>query len=75
MVDVQLAFNKLLELGVEIRLAPNLNRVDVFLSKHWDGVRHQRKLEVDFLDSGAWLRQCVEAGRELSDILRNKVNV
>jgi hypothetical protein len=73
MVDVQLAFNKLLGLGVEIRLAPNLNRVDIFLARYWDGVRHQRKIEVDFLDSKAWLKHVVSAGEELADILRNKV--
>ena len=72
MVDVYLAFNNLLDLGVEIRLAPNLNRVDITVSKYWDAVRHSQCFNVDFLNSKDWLGDIVSAGKKLSDPLRNK---
>ena len=72
MVDVHLAFNNLLDLGVEIRLAPNLNRVDITVSKYWDAVRHSQRFNVDFLNSKAWLGDVVSAGKELANPLRSK---
>jgi len=72
MVDIHLAFNNLLDLGVEIRLAPNLNRVDITVSKYWDAVRHSQRFNVDFLNSKDWLGDVVSAGKELANPLRSK---
>ena len=74
MVDVHLAFNKLLLLGVEIRLAPDaFGGVDIILFKYWDGKRYTEMVNVkDFLVSGPWLKKVVTKGNMLADIFKMK---
>lgn len=69
MVDTHLAFNKLLMLGVEIRLVPVADGIDIILRKHWGGELHVRRIHVhDFL-TVVWLDKVWAAGSELGDVL------